>query len=112
MRVGKDTCQWLTLSSTDHCSTRCMDVYCGVHLNLLRKGGGTTPCTECGKGVRNSLSLCQDCGYGNEWHRRQYALNKEFKRLTATLQKFHVREIHILDISTGVDSDRDFQISC
>ena len=42
MRVGKDTCQWLTLSSTDHCSTRCMDVYCGVHLNLLRKGGGTT----------------------------------------------------------------------
>ena len=105
MRVGKDTCQWLTLSSTDHCSTRCMDVYCGVHLNLLRKGGGTTPCTECGKGVRNSLSLCQDCGYGNEWHRRQYALNKEFKRLT--LQNFMLEK---LGISTGVDSDP--KISC
>ena len=82
MRIGKNTCQWLTLGSTDHCSKRCMGVYCGTHLNILRKGGGTTPCIGgCGKGVRNRLSRCQDCGYVNDWHRRQYALKKEFKRL-------------------------------
>ena len=97
MREGKDTCQWLTLSSTDHCSTRCMDVYCGVHLNLLRKGGGTTPCTECGKGVSNRYSLCsivdaagRDCGYANEKlkdrHRKERTLRKEFKRLATTFQ--------------------------
>ena len=83
MRIGKNTCQWLTSGSTDHCSKRCMGEYCGVHLNRFRKGGGTTPCTECGKGVYNRLSLCQDCGYVNDWHRRQYTLTKEFKRLTA-----------------------------
>ena len=97
MRTGKNTCQWLTLSSTDCCSKRCMGEYCGVHLNRLRKGGGTTPCKKCGKGVYNRYSLCsiidaagQDCGYANEkskdWHRKERTLKKEFKRLTATLQ--------------------------
>ena len=103
MRIGKNTCQWLTLGSTDHCPKRCMGVYCGNHLNILRKGGGTTPCIGgCGKGVRNRLSLCRDCGYEYEWHRRQYALKKEFKRLAVIeTSKFHVRDINILGISTG-----------
>ena len=90
MRIGKNTCQWLTLSSTDRCSERCMGEYCGVHLNRIRKGGGTNPCIKCGKGVYNRYSLCRDCGYANEksndWHRKERTLKKEFKRLTATLQ--------------------------
>ena len=97
MRTGKNTCQWLTSGSTDRCSTRCMGEYCGVHLNRIRKGGGTTPCIKCGKGVYNRYSLCsivdaagRDCGYANEksndWHRKERTLKKEFKRLAATLQ--------------------------
>ena len=95
MRKGKNTCQWLTSGSTDHCSTRCMGEYCGVHLNRLRKSPGTKPCKKCGKGVSNRYSLCsivdaagRDCGYANEkskdWHRKDRTLKKEFKRSAAT----------------------------
>ena len=61
MRIGKNTCQWLTLGSTDRCSRRCMGEYCGVHLNRLRKSVGTKPCKKCGKGVSNRYSLCAGC---------------------------------------------------
>ena len=87
MRIGKNTCQWLTSGSTEYCSKRCMGEYCGVHLSRLRKGGGTNPCIKCGKGTYNRFSLCQGCGYANEkandWHRKQNAFKKEFKRLAA-----------------------------
>ena len=85
MRKGKNTCQWLTSGSTDRCSTRCMGEYCGVHLNRLRKGPGTKPCTGCGKGVYNKFTLCKGCGYetimARDWQQKQRLFTKEFKRL-------------------------------
>ena len=85
MRVGKNTCQWLTSGSTEHCSKRCMSEYCGAHLDRLRKGGGTKPCIQCGKGVYNKFTLCKGCGYetimARDWQQKQRLFTKEFKRL-------------------------------
>ena len=41
MGMGKNTCKWLTLSSTEFCGRRCVGEYCGIHLDRLREGGGT-----------------------------------------------------------------------
>ena len=85
MRIGKNTCQWLTSGSTEHCSKRCMSEYCGVHLDRLRKGGGTKPCIQCGKGVYNKFTLCKGCGYetimARDWQQKPRSFKKEFKRL-------------------------------
>ena len=85
MRIGRNTCQWLTSSSTEHCSKRCMSEYCGVHLDRLRKGGGTKACIQCGKGVYNKFTLCKGCGYetimARDWQQKQRSFTKEFKRL-------------------------------
>ena len=91
MALGKNTCQWLTLSSTELCACRCMGEFCKVDLARLRKGGGTKPCIICNKGVHNRLSLCQGCGYANKMsndlHRKQYAFKMEFRRL-ASIEPF------------------------
>ena len=82
---GKNTCRWLTLSSTELCGRSCLGDHCKIHLARLRKGSGTKPCIKCGKGVLNRFSLCQGCGYVNEnvkaWWRKKAALEKEFRRL-------------------------------
>ena len=92
MVLGKNTCQWLTLGSTELCARSCLGTFCKVHLNRLRKGGGTKPCKKCGKGVYNRYLLCsivdaagRDCGYAkeksNDLHRKQYAFKMEARRL-------------------------------
>ena len=88
MRIGKNTCQWLTSGSTELCPKRCMGEYCGAHLDRLRKGGGTKPCTQCGKGVYNKFALCKrGCGYetimARDWQQKKRLFTKEFKRLAA-----------------------------
>ena len=38
--------------------------HCNIHLARLRRGSGTQPCMECGKGVtKKRFRLCLDCGY-------------------------------------------------
>ena len=60
--------------------------HCKIHLARLRRGSGTQPCTECGKGVKNRFRLCLDCGYHKAqiraWQRGR-AFMVEFKRLAA-----------------------------
>ena len=84
---GYNTCQWLVIGSTELCGKSCLKDYCKVHLNRLRKGPGTQPCTVCGKGVKNRFKLCIDCGYRRakmrEWQRGNRGLMAEFKRLAA-----------------------------
>ena len=56
-------------------------------LARLRRGSGTNPCMECGKGVKNRFRLCLDCGYHKArmraWQRDHRAFMVEFKRLAA-----------------------------
>ena len=82
---GKNTCGWLVLSSTGLCGRSCIGDYCKIHLALQRKGSYMKPCSVCGKGVTNTISLCVSCGYIKEMskliHRQQRAIAVEFKRL-------------------------------
>ena len=55
----------------------------------LAKGGGTTACTGCGKGVKNRFMLCQGCGYDRTrmriWQRAHRDFFAEVQRL-ATIE--------------------------
>ena len=62
---GQNECKWLVLGKTTLCCRRCIGKYCFAHLAKLRNGGGTRPCSECGKGVKTLISLCERCGYYN-----------------------------------------------
>ena len=55
---GQNTCQWLVIGSTELCGKNCFGDHCKIHLARLRRGSGTQPCTECGKGVKNRFRLC------------------------------------------------------
>ena len=82
----KNTCKWLVLGKTTLCCRRCIGKYCFAHLARLRNGGGTRPCSECGKGVKTLISLCEGCGYYNAKLRQwrgglQRDFTKEWKRL-------------------------------
>ena len=67
-------------------TTACMKKYCLLHLLRFRKGTtGTTSCDLCGRGLRNVIGLCVDCGYQKEATkqamRRIRAVRAEFKGL-------------------------------
>ena len=84
---GQNTCQGLLIGSTELCGKSCLGDHCKIHLARLRRGSGTQPCTECGKGVKNRFRLCLDCGYHKPrmraWQRGHRAFIVEFKRLAA-----------------------------
>ena len=73
--------------STELCGKSCLGDHCKIHLARLRRGSGTQPCMECGKGVKNRFRLCLDCGYQkarmHAWQRDHRAYMVEFKRLAA-----------------------------
>ena len=82
----KNTCKWLVLGKTTLCCRRCIGKYCFAHLARLRHGTGTRPCSECGKGVKTLISLCEGCGYYNAKLRQRRGglkrdFTKEWKRL-------------------------------
>ena len=49
---GQNTCQWLVTGSTELCGKSCLGDHCKIHLARLRRGSGTQPCMECGKGSK------------------------------------------------------------
>ena len=48
----RNTCQWLVIGCTKLCGKSCLGDDCKLHLPRLRRGSGTQPCMECGKGVK------------------------------------------------------------
>ena len=86
---GQNTCKWLVIGSVLRCGKSCLGEYCKIHNARLAKGGGTTACTGCGKGVKNRFMLCQGCGYDRTrmriWQRAHRAFFAEVQRL-ATIE--------------------------
>ena len=84
---GTNKCAWLLLGMKEVCGKSCLRKYCKVHNARLAKGGGTTACSGCGKGVKNRFMLCQGCGYDRTQMRIRRMVNRaflaEFKRLAA-----------------------------
>ena len=82
---GLNTCQWLVIGSTELCGKSCLVDHYKIHLARLRRGSGTQPYMECGKGVKNRFRPCLDCGYHkagmHAWQRDHRAFMVEFKRL-------------------------------
>ena len=83
MPKGFNTCNWLTVSSTEHCGKSCLSDFCKSHLVKLRRGTRSQPCRGCGIGVTNKLGLCYPCGYRRECRRANKAIQREFARLAA-----------------------------
>ena len=61
MPKGHNTCQWLTLSSTERCNKSCLGDFCKIHLAKLCKGSCSLPCLSGGVGVINKQGLCVGC---------------------------------------------------
>ena len=84
---GINKCPWLHIGSTERCGKSCMGEYCNIHIQRIRKGGGTKPCLKCGIGVKNMYMICGQCGYHSastrDWNRASRTLSKEFTRLAA-----------------------------
>ena len=81
----------VTLGTLEVCGKSCLGKYCKVHNARLAKGGGTTACTRCGKGVKNKFMLCKGCGYARTrmriWQREHRAFLAEVQRV-ATIEIF------------------------
>ena len=77
---------WLKIGSIKRCGKSCMEDYCNIHIQRIRKGGGTNPCNNCDI-YENMYMLCGQCGYSHantrDWNRATRALSKEFTRLAA-----------------------------
>ena len=86
---GTNNGAWLVIGSKLQCGKSCLGEYCKVHNARLAKGGGTFPCTGCGKGVKNAFKVCMECGYMRVrmrmWQRHHRAFIAEFNRL-ATIE--------------------------
>ena len=86
---GSNNYEWLLLGTVEVCGKSCMGKYCSVHNARIAKGGGTTACTVCGKGVKNMFMVCKGCGYSKVfmrfWQRDNRAFLAEVKRL-ATIE--------------------------
>ena len=84
---GQNTCQWLVIGSVQRCGKSCLREYCRIHNARLAKGGGTTACTGCGKGVKNAFAQCRGCGYDRVrmriWQRAHRSFSAEVQRLAA-----------------------------
>ena len=83
MPKGFNTCNWLAVSSTEHCGKSCLSDFRKVHLVKLGRGTRSQPCRGCGIGVTNKLGLCYPCGYRREWCRANKEIQREFVRLAA-----------------------------
>ena len=81
---GTNKCVWLMLGKTEVCGKSCMGEYCKMHSYLIRRGGGTIPCTKCGIGVKTSLAMCKGCGVDNirlkRWRGIQRDIVMEFRK--------------------------------
>ena len=69
MPKGHNTCQWLTLSSTERCNKSSPGDFCKIHLAILRKSSSTLPCLSCGLAlsINRGSALAVDfvvCGNG------------------------------------------------
>ena len=78
MAKGFNTCNWLTVSSMEHCGKSCLSDFCKFHLVKIRRRTRSQPCRGCGIGVTNKLGLCYPCGYRREWRRTNKAIQREF----------------------------------
>ena len=85
----QNQCKFLVLGKVANCSRTCAVDYCAIHKRLLKRGGKTSPCTKCGRGIKNPIGVCMDCGFHVEKARWVYAKVKafraEFRRLSLIL---------------------------
>jgi len=97
---GANKCVWLKIGKTELCGKSCMGEYCSMHNYLIRRGGGTIPCTKCGKGVKTSLALCQGCGvdYARQkiWRNKQRVIVGELRQIISELVKKY-KQLGIVD---------------
>ena len=110
--MGQNTCQWLVIGSTELCGKSCLGDHCKIHLARRRRGSGTQPCMECGKGVKNRFRLCLDCGYHKTrmraWQRDHRAFMVEFKRLgqsKVSFRDFFISYLYPSEIVVPYSSD-------
>ena len=75
---GTNNCEWLLLGSVEVCGKSCMGKYCKAHNARIAKGGGTSACTICGKGVKNQFMVCSGCGYLKTWMQLRQRNNRAF----------------------------------
>ena len=85
MLKGHDTCAWLQVGATDRCGKSCLDTYCKVHLQRLRRGSLLPePCAVCGRGTQaREPTICTPCGGAR--------LRKKYVRLAVRTRRLHVQ---------------------
>ena len=85
MPQGHDTCKWLLIGRNDRCGTSCLDTYCKVHRQRLRRGSHSPePCISCGRGTQAQKPvMCDNCGGGR--------LRKKLVRTEARTRRLHLQ---------------------
>ena len=62
---GTNTCAWLLLGTVDVCGKSCLGEHCKAHNARLAKGGGTFPCTGCGRPAAQGMPDSRNGGTGS-----------------------------------------------
>ena len=67
---GYNNCLWLKNGKHELCGKSCRYNYCKVHRFKIRNGiSPSSPCLNCGIGVRSQIQLCGGCGREKERQR-------------------------------------------
>ena len=108
MREGKNTCPWLKRLRTKTCGRSCMEEYCAIHRQLIRRGPPIpVPCQECGIGTQSKTRLCNKFGQhtAKDHLRRKEAKARRCYSLVIDEVKagnFHLKRHKPSDICTEV----------
>ena len=102
---GQYQCKFLVLGKVANCSRICATDYCAIHKRLLKRGGKTSPCSKCGKGVKTPIGVCMDCGFHVEKARWVYAKVKAFRAEWRRLSSILIEDVEKNDTQLEKRSD-------
>ena len=96
MRKGKNTCAWVTVHTPERCGRSCMEEYCAVHRQLIRRGNPIpVPCKGCGISIQSKKQLCKRCGQNNANNRLRSIEARARKQYSLVIDQVKAGDFHL-----------------